>query len=137
MLDPLKVRISYWPKSLYELYKLNLRYKKSKIELLEASILVDSALSNIPLPRIVLASKQGYYQVVRGSDCLNILFSFMNNEFSSIHHPFLFLSERISGKYFKDLDRSCQRRIEGRRMDIYMIERGDERVNQELERRLE
>lgn len=76
----------------------------------KASLLIESALLEIPIPVIYLAEEDdGKLIVIDGQQRLRSFFRFLNNEFAlrrlSIFHE-------LNGKYFKDLDKEKQTKIE-------------------------
>lgn len=85
----------------------------------KASLLMESVLLEVPIPVIYLAEEQdGKFTVIDGQQRLRSFFRFLNNEFKL--RGLSVLSE-LNGKYFKDLDKEKQRKIEDTTLRVIEI----------------
>lgn len=85
----------------------------------KASLLIESILLEVPIPVIYLAEEQdGKFIVIDGQQRLRSFFRFLNNEFKL--RGLSVLSE-LNGKYFKDLDKEKQRKIEDTTLRVIEI----------------
>jgi len=85
----------------------------------KASLLIESVLLEVPIPVIYLAEEQdGKFTVIDGQQRLRSFFRFLNNEFKL--RGLSVLSE-LNGKYFKDLDKEKQRKIEDTTLRVIEI----------------
>ena len=84
----------------------------------KASLLIESVLLEVPIPVIYLAEEDnGKFIVIDGQQRLRS-FRFLNNEFKL--RGLSVLSE-LNGKYFKDLDKEKQRKIEDTTLRVIEI----------------
>ena len=85
----------------------------------KASLLIESVLLEVPIPVIYLAEEgDGKFTVIDGQQRLRSFFRFLNNEFKL--RGLSVLSE-LNGKYFKDLDKEKQRKIEDTTLRVIEI----------------
>ncbi len=85
----------------------------------KASLLIESILLEVPIPVIYLAEEEdGKFTVIDGQQRLRSFFRFLNNEFKL--RGLSVLSE-LNGKYFKDLDKEKQRKIEDATLRVIEI----------------
>lgn len=84
----------------------------------KASLLIESILLEVPIPVIYLAEEDGKFTVIDGQQRLRSFFRFLNNEFKL--RGLSVLSE-LNGKYFKDLDKEKQRKIEDATLRVIEI----------------
>lgn len=106
-------------RSLYELYR---RYQRGDLNLDpefqrnyvwddgRASLLIESVLLEIPIPIIYLAEEiDGRFTIIDGQQRLRSFFRFINSEFKL--RKLRVLSD-LEGKYFRELDKDTQIKIE-------------------------
>ncbi len=85
----------------------------------KASLLIESVLLEVPIPVIYLAEENdGKFTVIDGQQRLRTFFRFLNNEFKL--RGLSVLSE-LNGKYFKDLDKDKQQKIEDTTLRVIEI----------------
>ena len=85
----------------------------------KASLLIESVLLEVPIPVIYLAEEDdGKFTVIDGQQRLRSFFRFLNNEFKL--RGLSVLSD-LNGKYFKDLDKEKQRKIEDTTLRVIEI----------------
>lgn len=74
-----------------------------------ASCLIESILIGIPIPVIYLAEEdEGIYSVIDGQQRITSFVRYLKNEFQLSGLKKL---QRLNGLYFKELDKSLQRRL--------------------------
>lgn len=85
-----------------------------------ASKLIESFLIDIPVPVIYLAKKEeGKYEVIDGLQRLTTIFKFLDNEFKLQEME---LIQKISGKYFKDMDEKYRNKLEDSSLRSFEME---------------
>ena len=85
----------------------------------KASLLIESVLLEVPIPVIYLAEEDnGKFTVIDGQQRLRSFFRFLNNEFKL---KGLSVLSELNGKYFKDLDKEKQRKIEDTTLRVIEI----------------
>ena len=85
----------------------------------KARLLIESVLLEVPIPVIYLAEEDdGKFTVIDGQQRLRSFFRFLNNEFKL--RGLSVLSD-LNGKYFKDLDKEKQRKIEDTTLRVIEI----------------
>ena len=129
-IPPEKRRV-YADKSDRSIYELFRKYQRGDLVLdpefqrryvwdnKKASLLIESVLLEVPIPVIYLAEEQdGKFTVIDGQQRLRSFFRFLNNEFKL---KGLSVLSELNGKYFKDLDKEKQRKIEDATLRVIEI----------------
>lgn len=99
-----------------------------------ASCLIESILIGIPIPVIYLAEEdEGVYSVIDGQQRITSFVRYLKNEF-----PLSGLKKlhNLNGLYFKELDKSLQRRLNYQTLSTVCIEKGSENLKYEIFSRL-
>ena len=99
-----------------------------------ASCLVESILIGIPIPVIYLAEEEeGAYSVIDGQQRITSFVRYLKNEF-----PLTGLQKmtHLNGLYFKELDKSTQRRLNMQTLSTVCIEKDSEGLKYEIFSRL-
>ena len=99
-----------------------------------ASCLVESILIGIPIPVVYLAEEdEGVYSVIDGQQRITSFVRYLKNEF-----PLTGLRKlvHLNGLYFKELDKSIQRRLNMQTLSTVCIEKDSERLKYEIFSRL-
>lgn len=128
---PLEKRRVYADKSDRSIYELFRKYQRGDLVLdpefqrryvwdnKKASLLIESVLLEVPIPVIYLAEEQdGKFTVIDGQQRFRSFFRFLNNEFKL---KGLSVLSELNGKYFKDLDKEKQRKIEDATLRVIEI----------------
>lgn len=129
------------------IYELERRWKKGDLNLdpefqreyvwddKRASLLVESVLLEIPIPIIYLAEEaNGVFTIIDGQQRLRSFFRFLNNEFKLKN---LGMLRDHEGKFFQDLDKEAQTKIEDANLRIIEIQKDtDPNVKFEIFERL-
>ncbi len=85
----------------------------------KGSLLIESVLLEVPIPLIYLAEQDdGKFTVIDGQQRLRSFFRFLNNDFKLRG---LSVLEELNGKFFKDLNKTDQRKIEDSTLRIIEI----------------
>ena len=96
--------------------------------------LIESILIGIPIPVIYLAEEdEGVYSVIDGQQRITSFVRYLKNEFplsglKNLHN--------LNGLYFKELDKSLQRRLNYQTLSTDCIEKGSENLKYEIFSRL-
>ena len=99
-----------------------------------ASCLIESILIGIPIPVIYLAEEdEGVYSVIDGQQRITSFVRYLKNEF-----PLSGLKKlhNLNGLYFKELDKSLQRRLNYQTLSTVCIEKDSENLKYEIFSRL-
>jgi len=128
---PLERRRVYADKSDRSIYELFRKFQRGDLILdpefqrryvwdnKKASLLIESVLLEVPIPVIYLAEEDnGKFTVIDGQQRLRSFFRFLNSEFKL--RGLSVLSE-LNGKYFKDLDKEKQQKIEDTTLRVIEI----------------
>ena len=85
----------------------------------QRSRLIESILIKIPIPSFYIdARDESKWIVIDGLQRLSSIIRFVNNEYPLKNLEFL---KELEDKYYKDLDRNYQRRIEDYKLTLYLI----------------
>lgn len=99
-----------------------------------ASCLIESILIGIPIPVIYLAEEdEGVYSVIDGQQRITSFVRYLKNEFPLSGLKKL---QNLNGLYFKELDKSIQRKLNYQALSTVCIERGSEDLKYEIFSRL-
>lgn len=99
-----------------------------------ASCLIESILIGIPIPVIYLAEEnEGVYSVIDGQQRITSFVRYLKNEFPLSSLKKL---QDLNGLYFKDLDKSIQRKLNYQTLSTVCIEKGSEGLKYEIFSRL-
>lgn len=99
-----------------------------------ASCLIESILIGIPIPVIYLAEEdEGVYSVIDGQQRITSFVRYLKNEFPLSGLKKL---QELNGLYFKELDKSIQRKLNYQTLSTVCIERGSESLKYEIFSRL-
>lgn len=99
-----------------------------------ASCLIESILIGIPIPVIYLAEENGgEYSVIDGQQRITSFVRYLKNEFALIGLKKL---HNLNGLYFKQLDKSLQRRLNYQTLSTVCIEKDSENLKYEIFSRL-
>ena len=133
--EPMRVIYQLSTPSIQTLYE---RYKEGELVLApdfqrhfvwnkqKASNLIESILLNIPLPLIFTAQFTDKEEVVDGQQRLTSIFSFMdgflpNGDAFRLSKKLKLMASQIGGKTFSELDKSYQREIKNRGLQVVCI----------------
>lgn len=99
-----------------------------------ASCLIESILIGIPIPVIYLAEEdEGIYSVIDGQQRITSFVRYLKNEFQLSGLKKL---QSLNGLYFKELDKSLQRRLNYQTLSTVCIEKDSENLKYEIFSRL-
>lgn len=99
-----------------------------------ASCLVESILIGIPIPVIYFAEEdESVYSVIDGQQRITSFVRYLKNEFPLTGLKKLY---NLNGLYFKELDKTTQRRLNMQALSIVCIEKGSEELKYEIFSRL-
>ena len=99
-----------------------------------ASCLIESILIGIPIPVIYLAEEdEGEYSVIDGQQRITSFVRYLKNEFALVGLKKL---HNLNGLYFKQLDKSLQRRLNYQTLSTVCIEKDSENLKYEIFSRL-
>lgn len=99
-----------------------------------ASCLVESILIGIPIPVIYLAEEnEGIYSVIDGQQRITSFVRYLKNEFPLTGLKRL---KNLNGRYFKDLDKALQRRLNYQTLSTVCIEKDSQSLKYEIFSRL-
>lgn len=99
-----------------------------------ASCLIESILIGIPIPVIYLAEEEdNVYSVIDGQQRITSFVRYLKNEFALVGLKKL---PALNGMYFKQLDKSIQRRLNYKTLSIVCIEKDSEGLKYEIFSRL-
>ena len=99
-----------------------------------ASCLIESILIGIPIPVIYLAEEdEGVYSVIDGQQRITSFVRFLKNEFSLTGLKRL---KSLNGLYFRQLDKTLQRRLSLKSLSTVCIERDSQNLKYEIFSRL-
>jgi len=85
----------------------------------QKSRLIESILIKIPIPSFYIdARDESRWIVIDGLQRLSSIIKFVKNKYPLKHLEFL---KELEGKYYKDLDRNYQRRIEDYKLTLYLV----------------